>query len=175
MAEKKKPKIKKCLKCSKRKDIEHFGEHQSNADGYQIWCYGCMAKYQRKKYVAYAEVKKEQVKTRREKLGRLLEKTKARNPCYSCGEDEPMVLSLLGLQPATPKVTKSSGAAKIRQALNDSAIVCLNCRVKLEAGLIAAPSGPLRWNPAELEIDVKKPRIVKEEPNPALPSGVLPQ
>lgn len=166
--------IKKCLKCNKKKLTSEYGKHPSNEDGYQIWCYTCQAKYQRNVYQKHAEDKKTQVSARRERLGRLLDRVKAQNSCQ-CGEDEPMCLSLYAMVEGVSKVSKNSGIDKIRAALNGSAVICLNCRVKVDAGLQPPPAEPLQWNPAELEPlenATVEPKEKKEPKRPALPPGV---
>lgn len=162
---------KHCLRCSKKKDIINFGKHPSNDDGYQIWCYDCQANYQKELYQKHAEDKKAKVSARRDKIGRLLDKVKVTNPCR-CGEDEPLCLILYPLAPKTPRITKNSGIGPIKEALNGSAVICLNCKAKVEAGLLDAPAEPLRWEmPAEPEPEIKKPKKKPEPKRPALPPG----
>lgn len=164
---------KTCLKCGKSLSIVYFGEHKSNDDGYQIWCKTCTSKYQKSSYMSHAEDKKAQVAARRDRMLRVLERAKAKNPCF-CGEDEPLCLALFPLKAKVPKVTKNSGVDKIRAALNGSTVICYNCRVKVEAGLLEAPNQPLRWNPDELEPEPQAPREPKprkEKQRPALPPG----
>lgn len=164
--------VKKCLKCDKKKSIIHYGKHPSNDDGYQIWCYECQAKYQRGLYQEHAESKKAQVYARRERMSRLLDKVKATNPC-KCGEDEPLCLTFYSLSKKAPRVTKNSGVQNIKEALNGSAVVCLNCRVKIDAGLLDVPAEPLKWTPSDIEPEKRpKPKPKKEAPRPALPPGV---
>ena len=170
-------KVKRCIKCGKSKPVSQFGKHASNDDGYQIWCYTCLAKYQRDQYQGKAEDKKAQVAARRDKIGRLIEKVKARNCCGLCGEDEPACLNLYPIAPSASKITKNSGVSKVRSALNGSAVICLNCRAKVELGLLEPPTQSLTWN----EQDLEPPRSEPEQPDaadqpkkiqPALPPGV---
>lgn len=163
---------KKCIKCTKTKSIIYFGDHAANDDGRQIWCKDCMSKYQKAKYMEIAEDKKASATSRRDSRARLLLKIKARNPCR-CGEDEPLVLSLYSIVPGTPKFSTSSGITKARAALSGSAVVCSNCRIKIDAGLLDAPAEPLVWDPSSLEPAAPKARKEKEPPRrPALPPGV---
>lgn len=167
--------LKVCIKCGKKKSIMEFGKHPHNDDGYQIWCYGCQANYQKDLYQKHAEDKRAQVAARRDKVGRLLDKIKATNPCR-CGEDEPLCLSLYPLAEGVPKVTKNSGLKNVRKALAGSAVICANCRVKVDAGLLDAPQEPLSWRPLDLEPLEPKPvegsqaPSRKEKPRPASPA-----
>lgn len=168
---------KRCLRCGKNKSIIYFGPHSSNEDGYQIWCKDCTHKYAADNYQKHAEDKKAQVSARRDKVGRLLDKVKAKNPC-SCGEGEPLCLSLFPLSKKTPKVTKNSGFENVKKALAGSAVICSNCRIKVDAGLLAGPTQPLSWSQSDIEALEPKPveptetPSRKEAPRPALPPGV---
>lgn len=164
--------IKKCKKCSKSKPIYNFRRHENNADGYQIWCESCMQKYQHKRYQVSAEDLKSKIYTRREKVRKLLDRAKLDNPCR-CGEDEMICLGFYPLSDNVPKVKKTSGLKVVREALDNSAILCSNCRIKVDAGLQAPPTEPLDWEPGLLEaLEPKKPEPKPEPVNPALPPGV---
>lgn len=162
---------KKCLKCTKTKPLGLFGVHPSNDDGYQIWCYKCQAKYQEDYYVSHYEIIADKRKAKRALKAKILLRVKALNPCR-CGEDEPLVLTILPLRPDVPKPDLTN-TVKFRTALSGSAVVCGNCRIKIDAGLLEAPEVPLKWDPASLEPPAPRARKEKEPPRrPALPPGV---
>lgn len=163
--------IKTCLKCSKKKPVAQFGKHEYNDDGYQIWCNTCNAKYQVNYYTSHYEAITDKRKQKRQHLQKILTRAKVLNPC-PCGEDEPLCLTLYPLSPDVPKPDLTN-VASFRKALNGSSVLCYNCRVKLDSGLIDAPVEPLQWDRDELEPEVKvhTPRPKKEKPLPAVPTG----
>lgn len=132
-----------------------------------------MRKYRQERYQVSAEDLKSKIYTRREKVRKILDRTKLENSCR-CGEDEIVCLGFYPLSEDTPKVKKSSGLKVVREALNNSAVLCSNCRIKVDADLQEPPSQPLNWDPSLLDIlePPKRESKDKEKSRPALPPGV---
>lgn len=126
--------MKKCPKCSVKKQLNDFGNNKNTKDGKQRYCKACQAEFDHKHYLKDPAKHKLKASNKAKQAREWVNNYKKECECEKCGDKRWYVLQFHHIDPSKKEFnisdTRKSSIKSLSDEIKKCKILCSNCHLE---------------------------------------------